>query len=100
MDGIVRVLRQQPGRNITQADVAEAAGLSEPMISQVERGERPLAPAYFAQLADLLALGEGTRADHSTYWTLAVIVGEAGPVRGRPPRSGEPRQRIELLRGA
>jgi transcriptional regulator with XRE-family HTH domain len=68
-----RALRMLQG--IDQATVAEALEVTQPVYSQMERGQRPISPSQRATLAPILALGERQAAEPDPRYALALVPG-------------------------
>lgn len=63
-------LRAQKG--LDQGSVAEAAGITQPAYSRLERGERPMTPTLQTKLARSLALGEQAKGERRPHFAIAA----------------------------
>ncbi|MEU6579094.1 XRE family transcriptional regulator [Streptomyces sp. NPDC046805] len=94
-----RVRTERERRRWTLAQLAEASGVSQAMISRIERGESSptavvlgkLSAAFRLSVASLLALAEGTRDDTAT---VAGVRRRDGASEWRDPATGYRRRQI------
>jgi transcriptional regulator with XRE-family HTH domain len=72
----LRLLRQ--ARSLSQADVAEAVGVTQPRVSLFERSERRPTRRQMQRLERTLALGEAREGEEQPAFSLAVRMGGQG----------------------